>query len=112
VAGAFVAVDLIAWHHAIADVRAGLATVLDNAQVAVVPFIAWLVLGERPDRGMLPMLPLAIAGIVLVSGVVGRDACGHYPVAGALFGCITAMTYSCFILVLRAGSRGKATTEP
>ena len=34
-AGLFFAVDLIAWHHAIADVGAGLATVLGNLQVVV-----------------------------------------------------------------------------
>ena len=41
-AGIFFAADLIFWHHAIADVGAGLATVLGNLQVVVVPFVAWL----------------------------------------------------------------------
>ena len=34
------AADLIFWHHAIADVGAGLATVLGNLQVVIVPFVA------------------------------------------------------------------------
>jgi len=48
-AGLFFAVDLICWHQAIADVGAGLATVLGNLQVVLVGFTAWLVLSERPE---------------------------------------------------------------
>jgi drug/metabolite transporter (DMT)-like permease len=47
IAGAFFAADLVMWHHAIGLVGAGLATVLGNTQVVMVPIIAWLVLGER-----------------------------------------------------------------
>ena len=36
-AGMFFAADLIFWHQAIADVGAGLATVLGNLQVVIVP---------------------------------------------------------------------------
>src|SRR5262245_22422388 len=39
-AGVLFAIDLIAWNHAIADVGAGLATVLGNLQVVIVPFLA------------------------------------------------------------------------
>ena len=41
IAGVFFAADLIFWHQAIADVGAGLATVLGNLQVVFVPFGAW-----------------------------------------------------------------------
>ena len=43
-AGVFFAGDLLSWHHAIAAVGAGLATVLGNLQVLVVGLVAWLVL--------------------------------------------------------------------
>ena len=42
------AADLILWHHSIEDVGAGLATVLANIQVGLVPLVAWLMLSERP----------------------------------------------------------------
>ncbi len=48
IAGAFFAADLVMWHHAIGQVGAGLATVLGNTQVVIVPIAAWLFLGERP----------------------------------------------------------------
>ena len=43
-AGAFFAVDLVAWHHSVEEVGAGLATVLGNLQVVLVGPIAWLLL--------------------------------------------------------------------
>ena len=59
------------WHHAIEAVGAGLATVLGNLQVIIVGFFAWLLLGERPSRATLLALPVVLAGVVLISGVVG-----------------------------------------
>ncbi|MGZ4639778.1 MAG: EamA family transporter [Actinomycetes bacterium] len=39
-AGVFFAIDLVLWHHAIAAVGAGIATVLGNLQVVIVGFVA------------------------------------------------------------------------
>ena len=75
-AGLLFAVDLIAWNHAIADVGAGLATVLGNLQVVVVPFVALAVLGERVPRSILYALPLVCAGVLLVSGALEDSAYG------------------------------------
>jgi drug/metabolite transporter (DMT)-like permease len=100
-AGAFFAADLILWHHAIADVGAGLATVLANLQVVLVAVAAWVLLGERPSGRILLAVPLVFAGAVLISGVVGHHAFGEDPARGALFGVLTGVAYSGFILVLR-----------
>src|SRR5262245_54905588 len=48
-AGMFLAVDLILWAHAIADVGAGVATVLGNLQVLFVAGLAWLLWTARPS---------------------------------------------------------------
>jgi drug/metabolite transporter (DMT)-like permease len=103
-AGVFFSADLICWHHAIADVGAGLATVLGNLQVAFVGLVAWLVLGERPAARMLATLPLVLVGVVLVSGVLEQSAYGADPTQGVLYGLATGLAYTGFILVLRAGS--------
>ena len=103
-AGAFFAADLIFWHHAIADVGAGLATVLGNLQVVVIPFAAWAVLGERAERRILLALPLVCSGVLLISGVLETGAYGDHPLRGVLFGVLTGLTYAGFILVLRHGS--------
>jgi drug/metabolite transporter (DMT)-like permease len=104
-AGIFFAADLIFWHHAIQDVGAGLATVLGNLQVVVVPFVAWAVLGERIQSRLLAALPLVCSGVVLISGVLETGAYGDDPLRGVVFGFLTGLTYAGFLLVLRqAGS--------
>src|SRR4051794_18238060 len=101
IAGAFFAADLIFWHHAIGDVGAGLATVLGNLQVIIVPFAAWALLGERIDGRILMALPLICSGVVLISGVLETGAYGEEPLRGVLFGFLTGVAYAGFLLVLR-----------
>lgn len=104
VAGAFFAADLILWHHSIAGVGAGLATVLGNVQVVLVPVAAWFFLAEKPGARIVAAVPVVLIGIVLISGVVGKGAYGDDPRLGALFGVLTAVAYAGFLLTLRAGS--------
>jgi drug/metabolite transporter (DMT)-like permease len=104
-AGAFFAADLICWHYAIHDVGAGLATVLGNLQVVLVGVVAWLTLGERPEQRVMAAIPIALFGIVLISGVIGGGAYGEDPVRGVIFGVATGLTYAGFILVLRQAGR-------
>ena len=104
IAGLFFAADLIFWHQAIADVGAGLATVLGNLQVVIVPFVAWAVLAEAPGRRILAALPLTLSGVLLISGALEDGAYGEHPARGVLFGALTGITYAGFILILRHGN--------
>jgi len=104
VAGLFFAADLICWHQAIADVGAGLATVLGNLQAVIVPFVAWAVLAEAPGRRILTALPLTMTGVVLISGALEDGAYGANPARGVLFGTLTGVAYAGFILILRHGN--------
>jgi drug/metabolite transporter (DMT)-like permease len=104
IAGLFFAADLVFWHQAIADIGAGLATVLGNLQVVIVPFAAWAVLSEAPGRRILAALPLTMAGIVLISGALEDGAYGADPARGVLFGALTGIAYAGFILTLRHGN--------
>ena len=72
VAGAFFAVDLVAWHKAIEEVGAGLATVLGNTQVVLVGLLAWAILGESPSALQFFGVALILAGLVVAS--TGRRA--------------------------------------
>ena len=101
IAGVFFAVDLVLWHHAIEEVGAGLATVLGNTQVVIVPIAAWLFLGERPGGRVAASVPLVLIGVVLISGVIGDEAFGRDPVLGVLFGIGTGLAYAGFLLVQR-----------
>ena len=104
-AGLFFAGDLLSWHHAIAAVGAGLATVLGNLQVLVVGLVAWLVLRERPSRSIFAALPVVIAGVALISGAVGSGAYGAAPALGVALGLTTACCYAGYLLVIRRGGR-------
>jgi drug/metabolite transporter (DMT)-like permease len=103
-AGVLFAIDILVWHYAIRDVGAGLATVLGNLQVVVVPFLALAVLGERVPRSILIALPPVCAGVLLVSGALENGAYGANPARGALLGVATGLAYAAFLLVQRQGS--------
>jgi drug/metabolite transporter (DMT)-like permease len=102
-AGVFFAVDLILWHHSIGDVGAGLATVLANVQVVLVPLVAWALLAERPGRNVLAALPIALLGVLLISGVLEHGAYGRDPTRGAAYGLGAGVAYVGFLLLLRRG---------
>ena len=104
IGGAFFAADLVLWHYSIEYVGAGLATVLGNTQVVLVGLLAWALFGERPARNSLLAIPVAMVGIVLISGVLEDGAYGSDPRLGALYGLLTGIAYSGFLLALRRGS--------
>jgi len=104
VAGLFLTVDLILWAHAIAEVGAGVATVLGNLQVLFVAGIAWLVWHERPSRAVAFALPVVMVGVVLVSGLIGTPPAGQHPLAGILYGVGTSIAYAGYLLILRRSS--------
>lgn len=105
VAGIFFALDLVLWHHAIEAVGAGLATVLGNLQVVIVGFVAWALLGEKLNRGLLFAVPVVLVGVILISGAFGADAFGEDPVAGVIYGALTSVAYAAFLLILRHGAQ-------
>jgi drug/metabolite transporter (DMT)-like permease len=104
-AGVLFSADLILWHHSIADVGAGLATVLGNLQVVLVAFAAWAVLGERPERRIVAAVPVVFTGAVMISGVLETGGYGRDPVLGTIYGVLTTLAYSAFLLVLRQINR-------
>ncbi len=105
-AGAFFAADLVLWHHSIEFVGAGLATVLGNTQVLMVGLLAWALLHERPSNRALVGIPIAFGGVVLISGVLEDGAYGDDPTLGVVYGVLTGVAYSGFLLTLRQGSSG------
>jgi drug/metabolite transporter (DMT)-like permease len=111
-AGALFAVDLVAWHYSIEYIGAGLATVLGNLQVVLVGLTAWLVLAERPEaRALVAVFP-ALVGIVLISGALEDGAYGSDPTKGAIYGIVTALSYTAFILLIRQSGSGTNAAAP
>ena len=104
-AGISFGLDLSVWHRAIEWIGAGLATVLGNTQVIFVGLAAWMLHGERPRRAMFFGLPIAFAGMILVSGLGRGDAYGANPILGTFFGLLTGITYALFLLLFRRSTR-------
>jgi drug/metabolite transporter (DMT)-like permease len=111
-AGVLLTIDLIFWSHSISAVGAGLATVLGNLQVVIVAGLAWAFMGERPHRNLALALPVLLAGIFLVAGLIGHPAVGHSPVAGVVYGAAASLLYSGYILVLRRSMGTAAPASP
>jgi drug/metabolite transporter (DMT)-like permease len=104
-AGLLLAADLAAWHLAIDLIGAGIATLIANLQVVVVGMLAWLLHRERPSATAFAVVPIALVGVALLSGLGRDDAYGSDPVAGVLMGLVAAATYAGFLLVFRASNR-------
>jgi drug/metabolite transporter (DMT)-like permease len=105
-AGVLLAADLIMWSHSIADIGAGLGTVVTNLQVIIVALLAWLVLGERPRRSLVIAAPVMLGGLVLVGGLASTGGYGADPPLGVAFGVGVAVLYSGYILLLRHAAAG------
>lgn len=106
-AGTILGLDLAMWHRAIEDIGTGPATVLGNTQVVLVGVVAWLVLGERPSRSVLWLLPVVLAGVALVGGVGSAQAYGVAPARGAAWGLGTGVAYAGFLLTMRFANAGR-----
>ena len=107
--GVCLGLDLAVWHRAILWIGAGLATVLANTQVIFVGLAAWVFQGERPGRPTLVAVPIAFAGMAMVSGLGRDDAYGENPLLGTFFGLLAGIAYASFLLLFRRSSRDEAT---
>lgn len=96
---------MLFWHHSIGDVGAGLATVLANVQVVLVPLAAWVFLRERPGARVVAVVPVVLFGVLLVSGALEQGAYGDDPVAGVSFGLLASLCYVGCLLGLRQANR-------
>jgi drug/metabolite transporter (DMT)-like permease len=107
-AGLFLSVDLVLFNHTIADVGAGVSTVIGSLYVPVVALLAWVILGERPGRRYLTALPVMLVGLAAVSGLAGKAGTALHPGAGVATGIAASAAYACFLLILRhaAGQAG------
>jgi drug/metabolite transporter (DMT)-like permease len=101
IAGVFFASDLLTFHYVVDNMGAGLATMMGNLQVVFVALAAWFLLGERPRREVLVALPIMLAGVVLISGILGGGAYGANAPLGVAIGLITAVSYAGYLLVIR-----------
>jgi drug/metabolite transporter (DMT)-like permease len=104
-AGVFFASDLTLYHHGVQFVGAGLGTVIPNLQVVIVAIVGWLLLGEHPDRRTWLAMPVAVLGVLLISGLLEHGAYGADPPLGVAFGLGAGASYAGYLLIIRQGNR-------
>jgi drug/metabolite transporter (DMT)-like permease len=100
IAGLFFALDLYAWHRCIGYVGPGLATILGNFEVFLVPVVGLLLYKERLSLRFVLAVPLAIVGLFMIVGVRWDQLSQDYRI-GIGWGLATAVFYTGFLVSLR-----------
>lgn len=110
-AGVFFALDLSFWHYGITLTSVVNATVLANMTPIFVTIAAWLLLSERPSRGFVVGLMLAIAGALTMAAAHGGGAVpGRNPPLGDALSLVTSLWYAGYFLCVRKARKTRSTT--
>ncbi len=99
-AAAFFAVDLYFWHRSIFYVGPGLATLLGNFQVFMMALAGFLLFKETIGWKFIFGLSVTMVGLFLLVGINWSDLSEQYKI-GVVFGLLTAIAYTGFMLSLR-----------
>lgn len=109
--GLFFAIDLSCWHTSMTHISAGLATVLGNLSVVIVPCAAWLLFREKYGLKYAPATALALLGAALVCLPPGERVlqslqlpASNYSLGNALAGS-TAFAYAGYQLAIKRARR-------
>ncbi|MGD9366554.1 MAG: DMT family transporter [Desulfobacteraceae bacterium] len=98
--GAFLALDLIAYHYSVHLVGPGLGTILPNFQVFLMALAGVVFLNERLGVAYFAAIPLALGGLFLVVGIRWNLLDGQYKL-GVYLGLAASVCYTGFLLSLR-----------
>ncbi|MEX1299810.1 MAG: DMT family transporter [Desulfotignum sp.] len=100
ITGVFFALDLYAWHRSIQFVGPGLATILGNFEVFMVPAVAFVIYGEKPSIRLILSIPPALAGLFMIVGAPWGQLPPDFRL-GIYYGIATAVFYTGFLMVFR-----------
>ena len=109
-AGLFFALDLGFWHYGVKFTTVANATILANLSPVVVTAAAWLMLGERPGKGFLAGLALAVAGVCAIAAAHGGGG-GVDASLGDGLSATTAVWYAGYLLCVRKVRAQQTTSE-
>jgi drug/metabolite transporter (DMT)-like permease len=99
IAGLLFAGDLATWHLAILNTSVANATLFASFAPAMVTGGAWLMFGERPTRGFLMGLTLALVGAACLVGSSLEISASH--VMGDVIGMTTALFFGAYVLAVK-----------
>lgn len=115
-AGLFLGIDFTAWNYSIYYVGSGIASVLLNMQVIILPALAFLFDRERIPKSYFLVAPIMILGVVMTGGIfdsadvtiVGPTTIYGMNLAalGTIAGIISGVCYGIYLYTSRKASSG------
>lgn len=109
-AGVLFALDIGTWHYSVRLTSVTNATVLGNTTPVVVAITAWILFKERPSRGFLLALVLALAGAAGMGLAKGSGGRGTDPLFGDGLALVSALFYGLYFVVIRV-ARARASAS-
>ncbi|GAB2574296.1 DMT family transporter [Dyella jejuensis] len=103
--------DLIQWHRSILWVGPGIATLLTNLQVFLMALVGFAFLRERPARGFLPGMLLAMIGLWLLVGAHWSMFDARHR-SGVWLGLGSGVAYTVYLLSFRHALKTHAYLPP
>lgn len=96
----FFALDLYTWHRSIRFVGPGLATIVANFEVFMVPAVAFAIYGEKPSIRLILSIPPALIGLFMIVGTPWGQLTPAFRL-GLFYGIAAAVFYTGFLMVFR-----------
>ena len=99
-AGIFFALDLWFWHRSILYIGPGMSTLIVNFQIFIIPLMSFFIFSITPNKYQIIAIVLGINGLYLTLGYGGSIDNENIKL-GFMFGIMTALAYSAYILSLK-----------
>lgn len=97
-AGVFLAIDLILWHHSIYIVGPGIGSILTNCQVFFMTLLGLCLLKEKPSLYFVASISLAFVGLYLLLLPEMDSALG---IQGVVYGVLSGLAYAVCVYYLK-----------
>ena len=110
-ASIFFAADLWFWHRSVIYVGPGLGTLLANMQVFIMMMAGIFLYKQIPTRVQLFSVPFAVIGLFMIVGLDWSELKPNYQ-AGIIFGLLTAICYSSYLISMRQAQQSKTNIIP
>ena len=110
-ASIFFAADLWFWHRSVIYVGPGLGTLLANMQVFIMMMAGIFLYKQIPTRVQLFSVPFAVIGLSMIVGLDWKELKPNYQ-AGIIFGLLTAICYSSYLISMRQAQQSKTNIIP
>ena len=110
-ASIFFAADLWFWHRSVIYVGPGLGTLLANMQVFIMMMAGIFLYKQIPTKVQLFSIPFAVIGLSMIVGLDWKELKPNYQ-AGIIFGLLTAICYSSYLISMRQAQQSKTNIIP